>query len=369
MGPSVRIYNLAKGLALLGHEVQIIVPGNNRTYKQVNGVTVHYVTGMSPQVILRVFSKLLGVSRPTSLFFYDIGFILKAIRLVRKSDLVQIEEQEAGGLLIPIISKILKKKTVVDCHDVFQALRIRDTSIIRRILETSLERIAYKYSDSILCVSEKEKELLVLCGIEKTKIYVVSNGVDTNAFSKLTDVASIKDQYGLKGFYIVTFVGNMEYLPNQEAVKIIASEIAPKVQKKISNAKFLIVGRISSKIESSNLIFTGVVDNVADLLAVSDVAISPLIHGSGTRLKILEYFSCSLPVVSTSLGVEGLDVKDKTHLLIEDDSNEFAIQIIRLLDDELMREKLGNAARDLVVNKYDWRGIVRQLSEFYKTML
>ena len=369
MGPSIRIYHLAKSLASVGNEVQIIISKDKVTCEYVDGMVVHGIKGFCPKVILKIFCRLIGVSRFTSLFFYDLLFILRISRIIRESDVVQIEQQSAGGLLIPIITRILKKPLVIDCHDAFQALRVKHTSIVRKILETFLEKIAYKYADVIVTVSEREKECLISYGIGHRNIEVIPNGVDTEAFNHSLDVAHVQDRYGLKNFRTVIFVGNMKYLPNQEAVQVIASEIAPKVQKEINNVVFLIVGRTPAKMELPNLTFTGVVENVAELLAVSDVAIAPLFHGSGTRLKILEYFSCGLPVVSTTVGVEGLEVKNGVHVLIEDDINKFAIKVAKLLKDRSLSTRLGKAARELVVNRYNWKKIARQLNTVYQDLL
>lgn len=368
-GASVRIYHLAKGLASLDHEVHIIIPKEKVTCEYVDGMIVHGIKGFCPTVILKVFCRLIGVSRSTSLFFYDLSFISRISRIIRESDVVQIEQQSAGGLLVPIIKRVLKKPLVVDCHDTFQALRVKHTSMVRKILETFLEKIVYKYADVIVTVSGREKEFLISYGIGQRNIEVIPNGVDTEAFNHLLDVTHIKGRYGLKGFRTVIFVGNMGYLPNKEAVQVIASEIAPKVQKEINNTKFLIVGRIPAKMDLPNLTFAGVVENVAELLAASDVAIAPLLHGSGTRLKILEYFSCSLPVVSTTVGVEGLEVENGVHALIRDNMDEFAIEVTKLLRNKDSSTKLGKAARELVVNKYDWKRIATQLDIVYKNLL
>lgn len=368
-GASVRIYHLAKGLVSRGHDVHIVIPNEKMTSEHVDGMVVHGIKGLCPRVTLRIISKLLGVSRFTSLFFYDFSFISRVTRIIRESDVVQIEGQSAGGLLMLIIARILKKPLVVDCHDTFQALRVKHTSIIRKILETFLEKIACRYANVILTVSEREKECLISYGIEQRNIEVIPNGVDTEAFNPFLDTTHVQDRYGLGNSYTVIFVGNMEYLPNHEAVQVIASEIAPKVQKEVNNTKFLMVGRITTKTEFSNLTFSGVVENVAELLAASDVAIAPLFHGSGTRLKILEYFSCGLPVVSTTVGIEGLEVKSEVHALIEDHMNEFAIKVTKLLKDKALSMRLGKAARELVVDKYDWKKIARQLNTVYSKLL
>jgi len=282
---------------------------------------------------------------------------------------VQIEEQEAGLLLIPIISTIFRKRVVVDCHDVLQALRIKHTSRLRTILETFSEKMAYKYSSAILAVSENERDLLVSYGVKKDKIWVIPNGVDTEAFNPSINADRVKSMFDLRKYRTVIFVGNIDYPPNLEAVRMIASKIAPQVRKRIKNVKFLIIGRASKKINVEGLIFTGVVDNVAEYLASADVAIAPLFHGSGTRLKILEYFSSGLPVISTSLGVKGLNVKKNVHALIEDDVNKFAVRIIELLKNKALATNLGKAGRKLVIDCYDWKKIIKFLSEVYSKII
>jgi glycosyltransferase involved in cell wall biosynthesis len=367
-GPSVRIYNLAKGLAALGDEVRVIMPKEKNIRDCVEGVEVYGFRGLYPNTVLKALKRLLGVARSTSLYFYDLLFISRVSQLIRDSDVVQIEQQTAGGLLIPFIKIVLKRPVVIDCHDIFQALRVKHTNAIRKLLETFSERLAYRYVDMILTVSEKEKQYLVSCGVRRYKIMVIPNGVDTEALNPFVDASRVKDRYGLRNFHTVIFVGNMEYLPNREAVQAIASKIAPLIKKEVSITKFLIVGRTPPNMEFPNLTFTGVVDNVTEFLVASDVAIAPLFHGSGTRLKILEYFSCSLPVVSTTVGVEGLDVKSGIHALVEDNMDRFAIGVIKLLKDRELAIRLGKNARELVVNNYDWKKITKQLNTAYHNL-
>ena len=368
-GYSVRIYNLAKNLVKLGNDVHIVLPQYASEYKEVNGLNVYGIRGAIPKIVIQVFGRSLGIVKSTFLYFYDFLFILRAVLIIRESDAAQIEQQPAGGVIIPIISKVLKKPVLVDCHDVFQARRLPNTSMIRRIMETLLEIIVYKCSNTIVVVSENEKKILLSIGIEHDKIKVVPNGVNTQRFTAVTDVSYIRSQYNLEDTDVVIFVGNMEYSPNKEAVELIAFQIAPLVRKEVQKVKFLIVGRTQNKINSPDLIYTGIVDNVVHILSASDVAIAPLLHGSGTRLKILEYFSCSLPVVSTTIGIEGLDVDNKVNVMIEDDLDKFANKIIMLLKNRSRAKKLGEAARELVLRKYDWINITRSLNSIYENIL
>lgn len=367
-GGSIRSYNLAKTLGELGHEVHIIIPGGEGTLELTDKLIVHRVKGFVPHWLLKFFSKIVGVTKATSLFLYDLFFILKSRHIILNSEIVQTEGSVSSTLIILFAKKFFRKKVVVDSHDVFQALRIYYPNNLRRIIELFLEKIAYKYADLILTVSEKDRDFLAKYGVCLSKIIVIPNGVDTRKFCRSTNskrIANDSDE-----FFRVVFVGNMEYLPNQKAANIVISSIAPKVLDSISNVKFLMVGRAPQKLRansvSSNVVFTGPVENVVEFLATSDVGIAPLIHGSGTRLKILEYFSCGLPVVSTSIGAEGLDVVDRVNIIIEDDMDKFAMSIIGLLKNSDLCTRLRKAARDLVVTKYDWRIVTQKLDSTYR---
>jgi glycosyltransferase involved in cell wall biosynthesis len=265
-------------------------------------------------------------------------------------------------VIIPIVAKIIKKPIIVDCHNIFQPLKIKEANLMRRIIETCIEKMVYKFADLILTVSEKERRVLMSYGIRKVPIEVVPNGVDNKVFSKPKSNLKILEEYGLKNKRIVIFVGNMQYAPNKEAVSLIAMKIAPMVKKVIKNAVFVIVGR-TDDLKYKNLKYLGVVKNIAPIIAASDVAIAPLVNGAGTRLKILEYFSCGLPVVSTTVGVEGLDVQNGVHCIIEDDMAMFASKVSQILNDPKLSMQLGNSARQLVTEKYDWLKIAYYLNE------
>ena len=367
-GASVRIYNLSKSIATIGCKVELIIPKSKETCDVIDGVTVRGLNGLLPPRFLKAISRLIGVSRPTTLLFYDLLFIQRASKIIRESDIVQFEQQSAGALLIPIVAKILKKPVVIDCHDTFQALRVRNTSTLRKIFETFFEKIVYKFASLIITVSYREKDFLLSLGIDKDRIEVIPNGVDTRTFDRSIATSKVREQYGLMGHRVVVFVGNMEYRPNKEAVDLISSKIAPTVKRAVKDVKFLIVGRAGGTM-SPDLSFTGVVESVAPILAVSDVAIAPLLHGSGTRLKILEYFSCSLPVISTSVGVEGLNISNGIHVLVEDDIDMFASKLIQLLKDKRLSRQLGHSARELVVSNYDWDKIGGCLKKTYQRLL
>jgi glycosyltransferase involved in cell wall biosynthesis len=358
-GASVRIYNLVRNLSSRGNSVSVIMPGKENMHKSIDGVEVFFIKGFVPNEVLKILAKIIGVTRPTSLYFYDFLFILRLWKLTQEADIVQFEG--TSGLLALLFRRFFKKRVVVDVHDAFQALRLRHTSLLRRMLETSVNRLDYGNSDLLLTVSESEKKYLTSTGFKKQKTLVVPNGVELKSSAKSGERTDFQKKYGLEGFRVVTFVGNLDYLPNREAIYALSASIAPRVMVEIKNVKFLVVGKGQHMMELPGLTFTGFVKDVSDILSISDVAVAPLFNGSGTRLKILEYFSCGLPVVSTSVGAEGIEVKDGVNILIEDDLERFSLRIIELLKNDQLSTALGEAARVLVASTYDWSQITTKL--------
>lgn len=368
-GAAIRIYYLAKSLASLDNEIKIIIPAGKGTFKWDERVILQSITGIIPRKFLKFFSNLIGVSKSESLFLYDLSFLFRSRYFIRDADIIQLEGAVTSALIIIVVKKIFKKFAVVDSHDAFQALRIEYKSGLRKNLEIFLEKVTYRYADLILAVSEIDKKFLIKQGIQREKIVIIPNGVDTVSFTP--KVEKINNSNDKNKMFQVIFVGNMEYLPNQEAASLIINQIAPKVLNRIKNVNFILIGRTPLKLKNNlkNITFTGVVDNVAGHLTASDVAIAPLLQGSGTRLKILEYFSCGLPVISTSVGAEGLDVTNNINILIEDDVDGFVNSLVNILEDKELRRKMGVAARDLVIKKYDWMIIGKQLNEIYSKFI
>jgi glycosyltransferase involved in cell wall biosynthesis len=114
---------------------------------------------------------------------------------------------------------------------------------------------------------------------------------------------------------------------------------------------------------------TGYVKDVLPYYEQTAVSIVPLRAGGGTRLKILESMALGRPVVSTSIGCEGLDVIDGRHLLIADDPKSFADKTVRLLTDSVLFQHIATEARQLVVNRYDWDIIAHQLMDIYSELV
>jgi glycosyltransferase involved in cell wall biosynthesis len=155
----------------------------------------------------------------------------------------------------------------------------------------------------------------------------------------------------------LVFSGNLEYAPNLDAVRWFARDIWPRLRTRRPSLSWLIVGRNHGKAQRETQLegahFTGPVDDALSTIASARVAIVPVRAGSGTRVKILEAWAAGLPVVSTSLGAEGLG-RD-TPIRIADKAEEFARAVQGLLDGG--SDQQGRDGRLLYERDYNWQAV------------
>jgi glycosyltransferase involved in cell wall biosynthesis len=169
---------------------------------------------------------------------------------------------------------------------------------------------------------------------------------------------------------VVLFQGSLDYPPNMDAAEWLVDHIAPRIRASVPGTEVRLVGPPAPSIKSLHrpgvTTVVGQVPFMEDELARATVAVVPVRFGSGTRIKILESFAHRVPVVSTTVGAEGLDVKDGVHLLLADDPEEFAAATVRLMGDPGLRVRLTEAARLRYLERYDGRAAeegVRRLLE------
>jgi glycosyltransferase involved in cell wall biosynthesis len=150
-------------------------------------------------------------------------------------------------------------------------------------------------------------------------------------------------------------------------------EIWPKIAEARPDVRFVVVGAQPTAAilaqAGPRVTIVGPVDDLRPHLSAAAVIVVPLRLGSGTRLKILEAWAMGRPVVSTSLGAEGLDGVSGEHLLIADEPAEFARSVLRVLGEPSLASELGRGGRALATERYSWSGAARSLAAFFKQAL
>jgi glycosyltransferase involved in cell wall biosynthesis len=346
-GVSVRIFEMAKNLALLGNKVFLIAPGNDKDHVRFNNLRI---INFTPKRYLK----------PLFIMYY----LLKTGHQIIKKYKIDIIISAHLWSFLPslILKKIYSKKLVLDEHNVEFVRAVRMKNFKHMIFSFMLEKGLANFSDSILTVSLFDKSALSNLGIPIEKINIIPNGADTQKLHPNINSSSIRREFNIESDPVVIFVGKLDYKPNLEALELLFHKIMPNVLHQIPNCKFLIVGmNPPAHLNHKSVLYTGYVTDVAEYIAAADIAIAPILSGSGTRLKILEYMAIGKPVISTSLGAEGIALENGKNMVLADDMNEFSNHIIQLITDADFRNKIGTKARELVVKKYDWNSIIKAL--------
>jgi glycosyltransferase involved in cell wall biosynthesis len=158
---------------------------------------------------------------------------------------------------------------------------------------------------------------------------------------------------------VIVFSGNLEYHPNISAVRFFRRQVWPRLRDQWPELIWRLVGRNPEAVRQwtkgePRIEVTGPVEDAIAELARAQVVVVPILAGSGTRLKILEAWGAARPVVSTSLGAEGLGAEDGRHLLLADGAEPFARAVSRLLQDAGLRQELACAGRALLESQFTW---------------
>jgi glycosyltransferase involved in cell wall biosynthesis len=193
-----------------------------------------------------------------------------------------------------------------------------------------------------------------------SRVTAVPTGVDLDYFAPRDAREPATD---------LVFLGSMDWMPNIDGVQWFVNEVLPLIRRRRPDCSVAIVGRrpgaeIRRLADKDNRIeVTGTVADVRPYLWSARVSIVPLRIGGGTRLKIYEAMAARIPIVSTMVGAEGLDVRPGENILIADSPQEFADRCLLLLDDTETRERMAEAAWEMVESCYSWEVVSRKFEQ------
>ncbi|QQS38586.1 glycosyltransferase [Candidatus Woesebacteria bacterium] len=267
------------------------------------------------------------------------------------------------------VPSILVEQTIE--YQVYMHYVINDAPLyIRPLMMLDVLKLKYwekhfwKKADQLVAVSSEDKKVMqrLIPGVE---VDIIPNGVDAKHYAK----RKIRRKVPPRLFYGVT---NFEWLQNVEAVEILLDKVLPEVRKEIPNAHLWVAGRKipDSLIKRANVDkyfeTTESIPDARDAYSQAAVMVTPIKGSGGTRLKILEAMAAGLPVVSTSVGVAGLNLVDGIHAVVRDDISDLAHASVELLKDPVLSKKIGEQGRKFVKNYYDWEAIVKLHEKIYK---
>jgi glycosyltransferase involved in cell wall biosynthesis len=221
------------------------------------------------------------------------------------------------------------------------------------------ERDICRRAAQVIAVSPVDRDVMrELFGLERVRD--VATGVDIEYFQPPPSPPRISD---------LVFVGSMDWMPNIHAVQEFVSQILPLIRRRRPDCSMVIVGRdpapeIRALAEADpNIRVTGTVPDVRPYLWGAGVSIVPIYIGGGTRLKIYESMAARVPVVSTSVGAEGLAIDPPRNIRIADEPQAFADACLELLENEAERERIRDEAWRMVASKFSWEKIASDFAE------
>lgn len=265
---------------------------------------------------------------------------------------------------------------VLDAHDIAY-------EIVRQVARSGSSRVRRLYA-AVNWRKLRRDELAAFSGADG--VYVCSAadqqrvlgelpGARTAVIPNAADVVHYQPRAGdpAPDGRTVVFFGLLSTFPNKDGVLFFLKDIWPRIAAARPEARCKIIGaRPPPEVQAMagpRVEVTGLVPDLRPHLASAAALVVPLRLGSGTRLKIVEGMAMARPIVSTTLGAEGIDAVPGRDLLVADAPEAFAAEVIRLLDDPALGARLGEAGRKLAVERYSWSAAAERLEGFYREVL
>jgi sugar transferase (PEP-CTERM/EpsH1 system associated) len=368
-GWKIRVFALLRGLAQR-HSVSVVsfvrriddALAVERLRDQ--GIDVHVVRRDHRYAPSKLVQGLLGRTAFPILNYRDdrMTHLLQQVLRSGTFDIVQVESIHMAQYCLG-----LRETTILDLHNIESLLmrryaRQENNPLKRAYAEVTWRKLAAyeretcgRFSHCLTCSDEERVLLQTRCGVDQ--ITVIPNGVDIDAHTpEETDVGHGS---GHPCGERIVFVGRMDYHANVEGVRWFSRDVWPRIRARRPGAVFQIVGgypvpAISRLARAGEIEVTGFVRNVRPYVKEASVVVVPLRVGGGTRLKILEALALGKPLVSTTVGAEGIEAVPDRDLVIADHAEAFADEVVSLLNHPEKGAALGDAGRRLVESKYNW---------------
>jgi polysaccharide biosynthesis protein PslH len=383
-GGTAMVYIFSKILNKLGHSVHILAVNPPKQFisksmfsELPNGIQIDTIEMNTTPRWYNAAQNLIFNSLPYQVErFINKKYEDQLITILEKisPDIVQIE----GVYLcpyIPVIRKYSSAKIILRAHNIEHALWFniadQEKNPVKKLYLRILSKRLKKYEidqfaivDGITTTTEIDMQILKIYQ-QKTKASVVPFGIEP--LDKLTGRVINTGS--------VSFIGALDWIPNQEAIQWFILEVWPRILKKYPALQFHIAGRnappsLRSFIQQQKgIVFHGEVADSKSFLNQFSMMVVPLFSGSGIRVKIIEAMQYGLVVIASAKALAGIPAVHGSEVLIADSPEEYVQGITSLMEDQPLITQLSTNAMDFVLKKYNISTIGSELNEFYREIL
>ena len=389
-GPKVKTWHVLRYLSQRGHKITLASFVRPEELPYVDAVkdvcsTVHTVPIHRSRVNdVRYFLRSLVSGRPFLVERDDLSGMRAVVQQVVKTepvDVIHADQLTMAQFAFPLDTNGSKKpKLVFDAHNAVWTIteRMKDNApfYLKPPLWLETKRIKQYEGmlvtdfEATLAVAEPDR-LALLDAVQAYKsdetvppISVIPIAVDTD---QIRPVARNTDSLN------ILTMGTLYYPPNADGIRWFVQEVFPLVRGKMPNATLTIVGKNPprdfvrlSEDSQSGVKVTGFVEELDPYFAKSALMVIPVRAGGGMRVRILEAFARAMPVITTTIGLEGIDAQRGSDVLVEDNPSNFADAVLRLLHDKELQATLASNGRRLVETKYNWQVVLDELDKTYQ---
>jgi glycosyltransferase involved in cell wall biosynthesis len=303
-------------------------------------------------------------SRPYALHKYEVRQLQDQLLAISKSNAFDLVVCDFLAPALNFVNITFKCPTVLFQHNIeaqiWQRLAASQASMLKRwyfgLQHRRMRRWEQRLSalfDGVITVSPDDAELARSDYGLTNVVGYVPTGVDVSAFQPAPVPSAERP-------FTMGFLGSMDWLPNIDACLHFAQDILPLVRRNLPTCRFKIIGRAPPAsitcltLNNSGVEVTGTVDDVQPHVHECDVVVVPLKAGGGTRIKIYEAMAMGVPVVSTTIGAEGLGVEDGVSILLADAPEDFAQRLLQLHRSPRLGQEIVRAAMTDVINGHSW---------------
>jgi polysaccharide biosynthesis protein PslH len=382
-GGPIAMYNLAEGLIMAGHNLDILAISTNKYSVDINELPKDYreKTSFSTVYIdttVRISNALQNLfsSRSYHAVRFDSEEMHKKLAEIlqkKKFDIIQLETIYLGPY-IQTIQKYSDAPIVLRTHNIehliWQRIAASEKNPLKKYYLYYLARKLRKYEEHIFnivngiaCISEID------CGFIKKS--GITTPTETVPFGMV-----IPESINMRvrsGNLTLFFIGSMDWLPNLEGIKWFLDYCMPLLAQKFPENRILLAGRNMPSwvytYKFPNFKVIGEVDNAIDFIDSNDIMFVPLFSGSGVRIKILEGMALGKVIISTTTGAEGIHYIDEENILIADTPDQFIEKFMYCIENSQGCQRIGTSARNLIKENHDILKTTKILVEFYKFLL